>query len=168
MYWYLKVLQEYTNFQGRARRTEYWMFILINLLFSLGFLSLDILILDHNPLEPTDIAILQTIYSLAVLLPTIAVSVRRLHDTNRSGWWVLIAFLPGLLGGFISGLNIVSSSIQTILSLVTFVGIIVLIVFFATEGHRGPNQYGPDPKNPVDHEGREDNYRKSDLHTDWD
>ena len=83
MNWYLVVLKKYAEFSGRARRKEYWMFILFNIIISfvisfvMGFLS------------ATLGRATSTIYSLAVVLPSIAVAIRRMHDTGRSGWWIL-------------------------------------------------------------------------------
>jgi uncharacterized membrane protein YhaH (DUF805 family) len=118
MEWYLAVLRKYAVFTGRARRREFWMFTLVNVLISIGLSIIDtILGTDYG----AGYGILSTIYSLAVLIPSIAVGVRRLHDTGRTGWWLLIGLVP-------------------------CVGLIVLIVFYATEGQRGDNQYGADPK----------------------
>jgi uncharacterized membrane protein YhaH (DUF805 family) len=113
MNWYLQVLQKYAEFNGRARRTEYWMFVLFNFIASavLGVVGRIV----HLPV------LLSALYSLAVLIPSLAVSVRRLHDTDRSGWWLLVALVP-------------------------VIGIIVLLVFAFQEGQPGPNQYGPNPK----------------------
>lgn len=112
MEWYLKVLRQYADFTGRARRMEYWMFALINF----------IIVLVLNVLDGAlRIGVLGLLYSLAVLLPSLAVSVRRLHDIGRTGWWLLLVLIP-------------------------VIGWIVLIVFHALEGDREPNAYGPDPK----------------------
>jgi len=81
MKWYLKVLQNYANFNGRARRKEYWMFFLFNILISI-ILNL----IDANAGNE----VLGTVYSLAMLVPGIAVAVRRMHDVGKSGWYVLI------------------------------------------------------------------------------
>ncbi|WP_076260133.1 DUF805 domain-containing protein [Intrasporangium flavum] len=115
MDWYTKVLKNYVGFSGRARRTEYWMFTLVNVIIG-GVLNV-----LYNVTHSSIFYVLYVLYFLAVLLPSIAVGIRRLHDTNRTGWWLLIGLVP-------------------------FVGAIVLIVFFATEGNRGANQYGEDPK----------------------
>ncbi|QBQ39796.1 DUF805 domain-containing protein [Sphingobacterium psychroaquaticum] len=123
MEWFLKVVRDnYTNFNGRARRKEYWMFVLFNIIIS-GALSLvdRIFGLTYGDTSPYQSGVLSSIYALAVLLPSIAVAVRRLHDTNKSGWFLLVAFIP-------------------------FVGWIYLIYLFIKEGDRGQNQYGPDPK----------------------
>ncbi len=113
MDWYLKVLKNYTGFTGRARRTEFWMFALINLLVALGVSLIGAIIGARLALN--------TLYSLGVLLPSLAVSMRRLHDTNRSGWWLLIGLVP-------------------------IIGAIVLIVFAVQDSQPGDNQYGPNPK----------------------
>lgn len=113
MHWYLDVLKNYTGFSGRARRTELWMFWLINLGVVIGLTIVETIIGVPG--------VLSGLYNLAVLLPSIAVGMRRLHDTDRSGWWLLIAFIPLL-------------------------GAIVLLIFFCLEGTSGDNQYGPDPK----------------------
>jgi uncharacterized membrane protein YhaH (DUF805 family) len=119
MEWYLKVVKDnYANFNGRARRKEYWMFTLINIIISIGigFIVGFISGITNTPsLEP-----LSNIYSLAVLIPSIAVAVRRMHDQGKSGWYILIP--------------------------------IYSIVLLATEGDRGPNEYGADPKGNNDSE----------------
>jgi uncharacterized membrane protein YhaH (DUF805 family) len=115
MNYYLAVLKNYVGFSGRARRAEFWQFALINLVI---LIALDVIgLVAKFPL-------LGGIYALAVLLPGLAVTIRRLHDTDKSGWWYLIVLVP-------------------------LVGAIVLLVFTATEGTRGPNKYGADPKNLV-------------------
>jgi uncharacterized membrane protein YhaH (DUF805 family) len=113
---YTGVLKRYVDFQGRARRREYWMFFLANFLISFLFLLLGGVIMNSS-----EVAVPNMIYSLAVLLPSLAVGARRLHDTGKSGWWLLIALVP-------------------------LVGPIMLIVFLATEGNKGANAFGPDPK----------------------
>ena len=117
--WYLEVLKKYAVFSGRARRKEYWMFLLINVLISVVLIAIDGLIGTFSP--QTGFGLLQGLYSLAVLIPSIAVTVRRLHDTGRSGWWILIALIP-------------------------FIGAIVLLIFMALDSEPGANQYGLNPK----------------------
>lgn len=112
MHWYLDVLKKYVVFEGRARRTEYWVFALINFLISLVLSVID---------NSLGITWLSSLYSLAVLLPSLAVMVRRLHDTNRSGWWALIGLIP-------------------------VIGWIVLLVFMLMDSDPQANQYGPNPK----------------------
>ncbi|WP_299679263.1 DUF805 domain-containing protein [uncultured Dokdonia sp.] len=123
MEWYLKVVRDnYANFDGRARRQEYWMFVLFNLLITL---ALYIPVIIGAAMEsPTIMYIgigLVVIYALAVFVPSLAVVVRRLHDQGKSGWHYFIAFIP-LIGG------------------------IWMLILMATEGTHGPNQYGEDPK----------------------
>jgi uncharacterized membrane protein YhaH (DUF805 family) len=115
MNWYTAVLKKYAVFNGRARRKEYWMFVLFNVIIALVLFILELI---TNSLA---ITVLYYIYGLAVLVPSLAVTVRRLHDTNRTGWWIFIGLVP-------------------------FVGEIILLVFVATDGNSGDNQYGPDPK----------------------
>jgi len=110
--WYLAVLKNYAGFSGRARRKEYWMFALINLIIAIVLELIGAAIKTQIPYY---------LYALAVLIPSLAVGVRRLHDTGKSGWWLLIGLIP-------------------------IIGAIVLIVFFATEGQPGSNQHGPNPK----------------------
>lgn len=123
MKWYIKVLKQYADFSGRARRKEYWMFFLINFLisFAIGFVSGFIAGINPESTMASATIILPLAYSLAVFIPSIAVGVRRLHDTNRSGWWLLISLVP-------------------------IIGFIVLIVFFVQDSQLGANQYGENPK----------------------
>lgn len=119
MNWYVKVLKEYVNLSGRARRKEYWFFVLFNAIFTIAAMILDNVIgltikdLGYGPFY--------ILYVLATLLPSIAVSVRRLHDIGKSGLFLLLAFIP-------------------------CVGGIILLIFDVTAGDVGENQYGPDPK----------------------
>lgn len=130
MNYYLHVLRNYTNFSGRARRKEYWMFVLFNFIFVVIAAVLDnVLGLTFAPGIPYGWIYL--LYTLFVLLPSLAVGVRRLHDIGKSGWWLLIALIP-LIGG------------------------IWLLVLLVTDGNAGDNEYGPDPKqaeriNPLSH-----------------
>lgn len=119
MDWYVEVLKKYAVFNGRARRKEYWYFILFNLIASFVFGFIDGIIGTFS-LE-AGIGLLGGLYTLAVLIPSIAVSVRRLHDTDRSGWWLLIALIP-------------------------LIGAIVLIVFFVQDGTSNENKHGTNPK----------------------
>ena len=119
MSWYLEVLKKYAVFDGRARRTEYWMFFLLSLVISVVLILIDRLIGTFT--YQAGFGLLQGLYSLAVLIPGLAVTVRRLHDTGRSGWWILIALIP-------------------------FIGGLVLLVFMVLDSQPGENQYGPNPK----------------------
>ncbi len=119
MEWYLKVLKNYVGFSGRARRKEYWMFTLFNVIALFAALMLDKLLGLAS--EQYGFGPIYSLYALAVFLPGIAVSIRRLHDTDRSGWWLLLSLIPLL-------------------------GAIVLLVFMLIEGTQGSNRFGADPK----------------------
>jgi len=119
MNWYLKVLKQYADFSGRARRKEYWMFVLFNMIFAIVAMILDnILGLTAGELP---YGVLYYLYVLAVLIPGLAVAVRRLHDVGKSGWMILIALIP-------------------------IIGAIWLLVLMVTDSNPGENQYGPNPK----------------------
>jgi uncharacterized membrane protein YhaH (DUF805 family) len=111
---YLDVLKKYAVFEGRARRKEYWTFVLFNLIIGIALGFIDRL-LGTSP-------VIYALYSLAVLIPGIAVTVRRLHDIGKSGWFMLIALIPAIGG-------------------------IWLLILTASDGHPGENAYGPNPKN---------------------
>ena len=119
MNWYLEVLKKYAVFDGRARRMEYWMFILFNIIITAVLALIDSLI--GTIIRQGGFGLLQGLYDLAVLIPSIAVTVRRLHDTGRTGWWILIGLIP-VIGG------------------------IVLLIFMLLDSEPGENQYGPNPK----------------------
>ncbi len=87
MKWYLKVLQEYANFNGRAGREEYWMFFLFNIIvaFALGIATSVI-----QMMIGANVSYVSIIYQLGIFIPSIAVAVRRMHDTDRSGWWIIV------------------------------------------------------------------------------
>lgn len=93
--WYFMVLKKYAQFKGRSRRKEYWMFMLFNLVisFALGFLG-GFIEAYFNIGTDMDLGLLASLYILLTLVPSLAVSIRRLHDTNHSGWWLLIAIIP--------------------------------------------------------------------------
>ncbi|MCZ7378532.1 DUF805 domain-containing protein [Micromonospora sp. WMMC250] len=113
------VFSQYVGFTGRARRSEYWWFALFTILVSIVASILDgALGLDF---EGSTTGLIGLVASLALLLPSLAVGVRRLHDTDRTGWWLLIALVP-------------------------LVGFIVLIVFFVLDSTPGTNRFGPSPK----------------------
>jgi len=113
MKWYLEVLKKYAVFNGRARRTEYWMFVLFNLIIGIVLGIVEGIL--GSP------GVIGALYALALIIPSIAVSVRRLHDTERSGACLLIAFVP-------------------------LIGTIVLLVFLVQDSKPDQNQYGANPK----------------------
>ncbi|MEQ6125330.1 DUF805 domain-containing protein [Pseudotenacibaculum sp. MALMAid0570] len=117
-WWKKAFLQNYANFEGRARRSEYWYFILFNFIISFtAWIASFILFFIGGFLLWFFIGA----FSLAIIIPKLAVQVRRLHDTGKSGWWIFICLIP-------------------------VIGAIALLVFNLTEGDRGANEYGPDPK----------------------
>jgi uncharacterized membrane protein YhaH (DUF805 family) len=89
MNWYLEVIRKYAVFQGRARRKEYWMFFLFNILIAFGLGFAVGLLTTLLGLDPSLVGTTSTIYNLAILIPGIAVGIRRMHDIGRSGWWIL-------------------------------------------------------------------------------
>lgn len=119
MNWYMEALRKYATFTGRARRKEFWFFQLFVLLIVMVLSLADRMLgmLD----DATGFGPLSGLFSLAMFIPSLAVSVRRLHDTDRTGWWALLYFVPLL-------------------------GFLVLLVFFILDGTRGTNRFGEDPK----------------------
>ena len=112
MSWYIQAIKNYCNFSGRARRTEYWMFELISAVIVVVLGIIDVII---------GIKLLTSLYSLFILIPELSLSFRRLHDIDKSAWWLLIVFVP-------------------------VIGSIVLLVFSLKAGTAGANNYGDDPK----------------------
>ena len=113
MEWYLGVFKKFAVFEGRSRRQEYWMFVLFN------FIAMFVLSVVDGMIFGTQL--LSGLYSLAVLVPAIALSVRRLHDIGKSGLWMLLALIP-------------------------FLGWLALFVFSVMDSEPGSNAYGPNPK----------------------
>ena len=119
MKYFLYCLQHYADFTGRARRAEYWYFVLFNFIVSILIgLSLGVI---AGLLNVPALVYLVHLWSLAVFIPSLAVSVRRLHDIGRSGWWLLLSLIP-------------------------LVGAIILIIWYCTDSQPGANQYGSNPK----------------------
>ena len=122
---FIKVVRyNYTNFKGRARRNEYWMFVLITTVISLGALVIDGVLFPEQRL-------ISNLYSLAIVVPSIAVGARRLHDTGKSGWWQLLYIL-------------------------VIIGWIPLIIFLAKDSDIGDNDYGPSEKYPHANDSEDD------------
>lgn len=122
MHWFLDpITNNYFNFEGRSTRKQYWMFTLYYIILAVvvGLVAYSI-----------DTPLILDLYSLALLLPVLGLSVRRLHDIGKSGWWVLIGFIP-------------------------LIGWIVLLVFYVTDSQPGKNQYGANPKGVTASEGAE-------------
>ena len=118
MHWYIKALKRFTDFKGRSRRKEYWMFALFNVIFSIATTILDYAFGTNSFVYY--FGVFSMLYGLFIFIPFLAVSVRRLHDTSKTGWMLLISIIP-------------------------LIGALWLLVLFVTEGIRGTNIYGPDP-----------------------
>ena len=165
MKWYFKCLKQYADFSGRARRKEYWWFMLIN--FIIGFaLMLGLMIpmvkmgfnaaasgaedIDEMEVMLTimknPFMYIYIIYYFAVLIPSIAVTVRRLHDIGKSGYWAIFIYGSALLS-YVAQLFQITSSVAFILfGLASFVIIIISLVWMFTNSDFDSNQYGPNPK----------------------
>jgi uncharacterized membrane protein YhaH (DUF805 family) len=120
MNWYLKVLRQYVDFSGRARRKEFWMFALFNIIFGTVAVILDEVYGTTFGIESMH-GVFDLIYSLAVLLPGLAVGIRRLHDIGKSGWYCLFALIP-------------------------IVGWIILLIWYCEDSQAGENRWGVNPK----------------------
>jgi uncharacterized membrane protein YhaH (DUF805 family) len=119
MNWYLKVLKQYADFSGRARRKEYWMFVLFDVIFAIVAMILDNVL--GIAIEKIGYGPLYGLYVLATLIPALAVTVRRLHDVGKSGWMLFISLIP-------------------------FLGWIWLLVLMLTDSQQGTNKWGQNPK----------------------
>ncbi|MAY19777.1 MAG: hypothetical protein CL955_04085 [Erythrobacteraceae bacterium] len=125
MEWMLMPVRRYADFSGRSRRKEFWMFQLGIFLLYIAVLILAAIL---GAISETLSAIVMIIFAIAMLgliIPSIAVAVRRMHDQDKSGWMLLLGLIP-------------------------LIGSIILLVFYCTDGTPGPNQYGPDPKGQAD------------------
>ena len=118
MSWFIIALKKYATFSGRSQRSEYWYYLLFYLIIYVVLILVDGMI---GTTSKSGIGILSGIFALGMLLPSLAVAVRRLHDTGRTGWWILINFIP-------------------------LIGFIVLLVFFVQDSESGANKYGDNPK----------------------
>lgn len=119
MNWFFVVLKKYAVFSGRAQRREFWYFGLVATVVALSLFAIDVATDTYD--REAGVGLLSGIFLVATLLPSIAVGVRRLHDIGKSGWWWLVSLIP-------------------------FVGTIILLIMCAQPGESGSNQYGPDPK----------------------
>ena len=119
MNWYLSVLKNYATFSGRARRAEYWMFFLFHFLAAVVLSFIDGLMGSID--SDSGLGAMAAIYILLTFIPNLAVTVRRLHDTNRSGWWLLLYLVP-------------------------LIGPITILIFTFLDGTASTNDYGDNPK----------------------
>lgn len=155
-------LGSYATFSGRSRRSEYWWFYLFTVIVSIVSAGIDALL---NMVFDNGFGVVGLVAGLALLLPTWAVTVRRLHDTGRTGWWVLLPLVPtlalvvmGFVAVFVLVLNFGGSDASLtwlvtvpilVLVLLTIASLIVLLVFLCQDSEAGPNKYGLSPKGPV-------------------
>lgn len=119
MNWFIAALKKYATFSGRAQRSEYWYFVLFYILIILALAVIDPL--SGSLHGNSGYGLLSSLFTFAMIIPSIAVGVRRLHDTDRSGWWMLMAAVP-------------------------LIGSIVLFVFFVQDSQAGDNRFGANPK----------------------
>ena len=125
MEWMLMPVRRYADFSGRSRRKEFWMFQLGIFLLYIAVLILAAILGAISETLSGIVMIIFAIAMLGLIIPSIAVAVRRMHDQDKSGWMLLLGLIP-------------------------LIGSIILLVFYCTEGTPGPNQYGPDPKGQAD------------------
>ena len=147
--WAKRPLQKYADFSGRAPRAEYWWFVLA-LIVCYIVVNIVESIVGINRMVMGVYGPLMILLWLATLVPQIAVAVRRLHDTGRSGWWLLVVVIPYAILGFTMGRAAASGDMAGvatagIFSLVALAGAIVMLVFLVLPGNTGDNRYGPDP-----------------------
>jgi len=171
MDWMLMPLKRYADFSGRSRRMEFWMWQLFQLLIYVGVIVI-VMVLGGGAMMGGDpsamvaagggiliVMMIYLLYCLAVIVPSIAVAVRRLHDTNRTGWWILAPLGPYLIAFVLAAMAAAASSgenagaamgaigiIALVCMLAALVLAIVLLVFYFLDGTPGPNNYGADPK----------------------
>jgi len=119
MNWYLTVLKKYAVFSGRASRQEFWMFTLFDFIFGIVATIINIVLFGRGGFD-----LLGTLYALVLLIPRLAVGVRRLHDVGKSGWMLLISLIP-------------------------IIGAIWLLILFVADSNPGENKYGPNPNTPA-------------------
>lgn len=141
---------KFATFSGRARRREYWLFVLFTAIINSVINFLTLAAQGSTPLTIV-ISIISIVWGLYTLIPSIAITVRRLHDTNRSGWWYLLAIVFIFAMVIFAVLQFNSSNyIFLILAFLCFAGFFAFVVFLFLPGTKGENDYGPDPKAVAD------------------
>lgn len=155
------VLSNYATFSGRARRSEYWWFYLFTVLVGIASSVVDAVL---NIPFPNEIGIVGVLTSLAFFIPSLAVTARRLHDTGRTGWWMLLPVGP-LLGLLVASVGVAVATVfeaggesaaarnamvvlMTVCGLLSIAAFVVVLVFLCLDSGPGPNKYGPSPKQP--------------------
>jgi uncharacterized membrane protein YhaH (DUF805 family) len=158
--WYKKVVFEnYANFKGRARRSEYWYFTLANIIISVITMIIDEIL--HLKIGSSNSGVLNSLYGLIMFVPSIAVSVRRLHDIGKSGWLLLIAYAVMI----IAAVGLVATSMSAamgggelptigasfIIAILVILAVAIwILILFCKEGDQGANKYGADPKSDAE------------------
>lgn len=146
MNWYVTVLRNYAGFGGRARRKEFWMFALFNIIFTIVAMIIDRI--AGTTISGTNYGLFYGLYILATLIPNFAVSIRRIHDIGKSGTLYFVIVIPIIVVS--SSIRLFKESVNPafigVLSLVMLGFVIWLIVLLCTDGDRGENKWGPSPK----------------------
>lgn len=155
IHWAVQPFRQYATAEGRAPRPEFWWFLLLLVLLHIGgwlvelALGLGAITLDLGPIR--------LLLALLTFIPVLCVAARRLHDTNRSGWWVGAYWLISAIGnGVLVALQRSDPTLEGtaagVTSLLVLFAVIVLLVLLALPGTKGPNDYGPDPRDDTDFE----------------
>ena len=149
MYWYIKALKKYAVFEGRARRMEFWYFVEVYFIIRIVLRLIDTAVGSYHAASNT--GLFDGLFSMAMLMPGIAVTVRRLHDTGRSGWWTLLMLPIGIAFIAIGVDNLTAygmseSNLVAIVGLVGIIGIVVLFVFMVMDSNSNDNKFGSNPK----------------------
>jgi uncharacterized membrane protein YhaH (DUF805 family) len=145
--WAKRPIQKYADFSGRASRPEYWWYTLAVIVAAIvisiveNIVGLDAMVGTYGPIS--------LLFMVALIVPGLAVTVRRLHDTDRSGWWILIGVVPYFIFGVMMGMAMASGSMAAMGAgamlggLLALVGAVILLVFMILPGTPGDNRYGP-------------------------
>ncbi|AHE53167.1 DUF805 domain-containing protein [Sphingomonas sanxanigenens] len=175
MEWMILPLKRYADFSGRSRRLEFWMWFLAMFVINIVFTVLILMALGGAAAfsDPENIGanmtaifagagvimIISIVVSLGLLIPSLAVTVRRLHDSDKSGWWIMLFWGPYLLsvvfgfaGAAMGSGGVALMLIGGVFNLLLLVACVVMLVFCVLDGTRGSNRYGEDPKRPTNAE----------------
>lgn len=149
----LQPLAKFAVFSGRARRSEYWLFQLLQFAVYFTLAIMAVVTMADRPVGAVGLFGIMGLLALILLLPNLAVTVRRLHDSGRSAFWMLL-YVPGLLNGALAGAQMSANHglpvANPILSLLSGAANIALFILMVRKGETGANRFGPDPKQGVD------------------